>query len=404
MEFRTIAVLAGCVTVVSVAAILSQAGPLNPPAGAVAPSYKTLTEVEPRTVVSSATTPGDSDSVFRISQPGSYYLAGNVTGASGKSGIEIGSHDVTLDLNGFEVVGVAGSVTGVRAVGGTTSLGNVTVSNGTIRFWGTSGIDINAAPRSRVLKVNVSSNSAYGIVLGDSSTAANCTVSGSVLSGIIAGNFAMIESCRSTDNGTGATLGIGIGVQQHSVVRGCVATNNGTGAGGGYGISCDTTTLISGCEASGNGSGAAGGAGISTSDTCTIESCLASNNGVATATLRYGILVHSGCTVRNCVVNLNAGDGIRFLGQCLIDGNMCISNGLSGGDGANIHATGNRSRIENNLCDGADRGIDIDVSGNTIVRNVCSNNTTNYDIVAGNDVGPIGTAAAGTSPWANIQH
>ncbi|MDO8631854.1 MAG: hypothetical protein Q7R41_15310, partial [Phycisphaerales bacterium] len=32
----------------------------------------------------------------------------------------------------------------------------------------------------------------------------------------------------------------------------------------------------------------------------------------------------------------------------------------------------------------ADRGIDVDGTGNIIVRNTCSGNATNWDIVAGN--------------------
>ena len=65
------------------------AGPLSPPAGAVAPTHKTLTEVEPRTPINSTTTPGDANSTFKITQPGSYYLVGNLVGSSGRHGIEI---------------------------------------------------------------------------------------------------------------------------------------------------------------------------------------------------------------------------------------------------------------------------------------------------------------------------
>ncbi|HRJ49801.1 MAG TPA: hypothetical protein PKU91_04675, partial [Phycisphaerales bacterium] len=57
--------------------------------------------------------------------------------------------------------------------------------------------------------------------------------------------------------------------------------------------------------------------------------------------------------------------------------------------GANIHATGNDNRIEGNNCILADRGIDVDAAGNIIVRNTCSGNTVNWDIVANNVVGPI---------------
>src|SRR5262252_4521225 len=85
------------------AASVALAGPLNPPPGPVASSYKTLTEVEPRTAINAANTPGDSGCLFKITQPGSYYLAANVQGVAGKSGIDIASGNVTIDLNGFSL-------------------------------------------------------------------------------------------------------------------------------------------------------------------------------------------------------------------------------------------------------------------------------------------------------------
>src|SRR5437868_7397499 len=86
-----------------IAAGTALAGPLNPPAGPVTSSYKTLTEVEPRTAINAANTPGDSFSVFKITQPGSYYLTSGFAGVTGKTGILIASGGVTLDLNGFTI-------------------------------------------------------------------------------------------------------------------------------------------------------------------------------------------------------------------------------------------------------------------------------------------------------------
>ena len=68
--------------------LVAIAGDLNPPAGSVAPTMKTLDEVEPRIAINAVNTPGDSNSVYRISQPGSYYLTGNVTAPAGDSAIE----------------------------------------------------------------------------------------------------------------------------------------------------------------------------------------------------------------------------------------------------------------------------------------------------------------------------
>ena len=68
---------------------VAMGGPLTPPAGPVASSMKPLSEVEPRIAVSAANTPGDGANLFRITQPGSYYLTGNVAGVAGKNGISI---------------------------------------------------------------------------------------------------------------------------------------------------------------------------------------------------------------------------------------------------------------------------------------------------------------------------
>src|ERR1041385_1287872 len=88
--------LASAGTVVGIAA-WTAAGPINPPAGPVASSYKTLTEVEPRVVVNATNTPGDANSVYRITASGSYYLDQNLTCVSGKHGIKIDAENVTLD-------------------------------------------------------------------------------------------------------------------------------------------------------------------------------------------------------------------------------------------------------------------------------------------------------------------
>lgn len=103
-----------CAAVIWLGAGSALAGDLNPPAGPVAPTHKTLTEIEPRTAINLANTPGDADSLFKITQPGSYYLTGNITGVAGKHGVEIATSGVSLDLMGFTLTGVAGSLDGVE--------------------------------------------------------------------------------------------------------------------------------------------------------------------------------------------------------------------------------------------------------------------------------------------------
>jgi hypothetical protein len=83
--------------------VLAQ-GPLVPP-GPPGPTFKTLQQVEPRTPISSLPTP--------LSQPGSYYLTTNLVGVAGQHGITITGARVTLNLMGFELRGVPGSLSGI---------------------------------------------------------------------------------------------------------------------------------------------------------------------------------------------------------------------------------------------------------------------------------------------------
>lgn len=102
-------------------------GSLTPP-GAPAPTMKSLDQVEPRIPLA-----GGTNAIF-ISDPGSYYLTGNLT-IPGDSfdAIDIDANNVTLDLRGFTIMStkkIASNNTGVSAnfIGVT----NVTIRNGNI--------------------------------------------------------------------------------------------------------------------------------------------------------------------------------------------------------------------------------------------------------------------------------
>src|SRR5262249_50177124 len=126
-------------------------GPLTPP-GAPAPTMKTLDQVEPRIPVNATNTPGDATSVFKITQPGSYYLTGNLAGVSGKHGIYITSGNVTLDLMGFDLVGVGGSLDGIHVDNTAVSV-NYTVRNGSVRNWGGNGVNVNVQGKHRIIDI-----------------------------------------------------------------------------------------------------------------------------------------------------------------------------------------------------------------------------------------------------------
>src|SRR5689334_14686480 len=71
-------------------------GSLTPP-GAPAPTMKTLSQVEPRTPISSLP--------YTITNPGSFYVTTNLNYSGAGNGITVSSGNVTIDLNGFTLQG-----------------------------------------------------------------------------------------------------------------------------------------------------------------------------------------------------------------------------------------------------------------------------------------------------------
>ncbi len=354
------------------------AGPLTPPAGPVASSGKTLTEVEPRIAINFANTPGDNDtspSTFKITQPGSYYLTGNILGFAGKHGIEITASGVTLDLNGFELIGFP-AMGDFDAVSTTApNLTNIAVRNGSARSWGGQGINLRNASNSAVNDIRVSSNAGYGIWTNNNCSITNCSASSNVGYGIQSGSNCTITNCTANNN----TID-GISTGNGSTISACSARANTSD-----GISAGSNCAISACAAFENGT-----SGIASGNASTITGCSASGNS-------SGIVASSGSTINNCSAATNGIDGIRVAGQCFVLANSCTNNSLSSTVGAGIRTTGINNRIEGNNCTAADRGIYVDAAGNIIIKNTCRGNTVNWFIVAGNAYGPIVATPAGAA-------
>lgn len=190
---------ATCITIATIgfvasAVIIANAGPLDPPPGAPAPTYKTLDQVEPRIDVNAL--PGISIATHLIDQPGSYYLTGNITGEVGKVGIAIVCDDVSLDLNGFLMQGVPGSLAGL----GTSPGFRVSIFNGSVVGWGANGITVQAE-NAIIRDLSVRDNVLGGIDAGVHSRFERCSVSGNGQVGIFATDDSKIIDCTSVNNG-----------------------------------------------------------------------------------------------------------------------------------------------------------------------------------------------------------
>lgn len=355
------------------------AGPLTPPVGPVAPTGKTTQEVfekviavESRIAINATNTPGDADSLFKITQPGSYYLTGNITGVVGKHGIEITSSGVTLDLNGFDLVGVPamGAFDGVTTIGST--LTNIAVLNGSVRDWGDEGVDLLTfgAISSRVDNVRASGNAGNGLRVGTGCTLTNCAAYNNAGNGINAGNGCTLKDCAAYAN----TLN-GFFISARCTVTGCTASFNLSD-----GIDAGNGCTITHCTSFGNT-----GTGIDVGSGCSVSHCTTNSN------IGNGIDAVSGCTIADCTVQGNGVHGIQCINNCVIRNNTCDGNGTGASttNGAGISVTGSDNRIEGNNCTDADRGIDVIAAGNIIIRNTCSGNTTDWVIAANNIYGQI---------------
>jgi hypothetical protein len=89
---------------------------------------------------------------------------------------------------------------------------------------------------------------------------------------------------------------------------------------------------------------------------------------------------------------------LRIGSDSLVASNKCTD----GNPGIQVDGSGNRIE-DNSLVFNVTFGLNVLGTGNSIHRNSASKNPSgNYQIVGGNDVGPIGSSSAATSPWANI--
>lgn len=352
--------------------VVASAGPLNPPMGPVTPTAKPLVEVEPRVAINAENTPGDADSLFRISAPGSYYLTGNIVASGGINVLEIAASDVSVDLSGFTIDG-ANLITGVGVIANGL-VTNIAVRNGSVVRCRFDGVNLNLASTIVMERVSLVGNGGSGAFLGNSAMVRDCVAVSNAEAGFVAGGQAVIVNCVVRSNvGTGIVTGNG------AVVSECTARQNSFN-------------------------------GIQTGRGCTLTRCTAFQNS------GDGLIAQGASTVIENAVTESGTNGIRVSSDSYVANNTVTSSGLSVAGSAGILVNGNFSRIDSNRVSAAPVGVAVTGQLNFVIRNTVRA-TTPFDIAQGNRFGMVvgagGTTQAGftgsvassnlgtTDPWAN---
>jgi len=408
-------------------------GSLTPP-GAPAPTMKSLDQIASHGIpLNSANTPGDANNHFIISQPGSYYLTGNLA-VSETNAIRVAAAGVTIDLNGFQISRASG--TGGDAFTILAASHNCTIKNGTINGF-LDGVDsITVTPRSCIFQNLTVTNCTgiglragegamlencsvhdcsgiAGIITGDGATMLNCTANrNTATSGIQAGNASSLSNCSvSNNNGTNGILAssdaalincgaynntetnAGISASAASVLTNCTASGNLAV----YGFDIGNGSIVTGCNASFNSSSATSSAGFHSFGGSVFTNCNAHNGESTAATLTkttgMGFDIGGSLSkIEGCKASINAGDGFRISG---------------------LVSTILRNMSSENL---QGNGFEVTGTGNFLAGNMANGNVGtggNYSIAASNAFGPLVVIAgvgdiSGTPnanhPWANFSY
>jgi hypothetical protein len=330
-------------------------GSIFPTTAPTLPIMKTLDQVEARTPLAGGTLPLGVGS-------GSYYLTGdlNISGTT-VNGITVSGSNVTIDLNGFSLNGPGtGSGSAIYLSGG---VSNVTILNGTIRNWGSHGINALGNPILRAQKLRLISNGGDGIAADANAELVDCIADNNVSHGIFGKDNCRIKDCQVT--GTTGSPGNGITLGAAAVVTESIARGNN-------------------------------GDGIAPDEGSTVRDCAAFSN------TQNGILVGDGCTVKDCTARTNSSNGIKAGNDCELTQNHCSNNGVSGTD-AGIWVTGSRTVIDaNRVSNNHSTGIRVTNTNNVMFRNVAVGQLFDYTAGGGGDIAPGGTVATSTNPWLNI--
>ncbi len=207
-------------------------GPLAPP-GAPGPVMKSLAQVEPRTILSMTSMP------VTLTQPGSYYLGGNVLATGAASAIVIATNGVTVDLNGFTLNGAGFAAHGIR--GSDSLLCGVEIRNGFICNWGQDGIYLPQANGGALRDLILDTNTMNGAVMGSNTLVEGCVFLRNGNIGLIVGDGSLVRRCVAyRDSGNGIQ-----GSNRVQIVECIAQANRAIGFACGHGARISTCMAVS---------------------------------------------------------------------------------------------------------------------------------------------------------------
>lgn len=327
------------------------AGPLSPPSGPVAPTFKPLGDVEPRTPIRQPDAPASSTALVVIDQPGSYYLASDLD-AGDRSAIVISASNVTIDLAGFTIRGNFASTTrsGITTSGQRHS---ITIRNGQITGFSGAAVQLNSPYADNALVENLQIRACRQGILNSNSFA-----------GIYRGNIILFDGYPSTvQAGAAIEAGSASLVQDNQVLY--------TAAGDESAILAGATSRI-------------------------VGNTIRSAPTVAITAPPTG-------EVSGNIISGAGGDAIVAAGQTRVTGNTIYAAGFRSDTGAGVRATG-AAVIDDNFIASCDIAI-VTTGGSSITRNRLRGNSANFSTTSSDVLGPVitpATAATATNPLANI--
>jgi hypothetical protein len=195
---------------------------------------------------------------YTIKSSGLYYLVEDLT--STENGITVNADNVTIDLNGFSLIGPgksSGTGNGIYIIG---KIG-VEVKNGTIREFGLNGIseDNNNGTSHCFLNLRLIGNGNSGIEAnGNGHLVKDCTASSNGSDGIYVGGGSTVSGSTCYSNG-----GSGIYANSGNTVTGNTTNNNQI-----FGIRLSDQNLVDGNTACNNDQFGGGYDNISSCTTC----------------------------------------------------------------------------------------------------------------------------------------